>query len=72
MSYSSCLKCGNMVGWYDKYCLKCQEQYGLPDDREFQKTWHPKDYKAEAKAIVWDDLALAESRRRAASKEGTR
>lgn len=37
MSYSICLKCQQMVGYYDKYCKKCQDKFGLPDLPDFQK-----------------------------------
>ena len=42
MSYSICLKCQSIVGWYDKYCDDCQKKFGLPDLREFQRTNYPK------------------------------
>lgn len=37
MSYSVCLKCKNMVSWYDKYCSLCQKRFGLPNLPDWQK-----------------------------------
>ncbi|NKQ39510.1 MAG: hypothetical protein HF967_08630 [Methanosarcinales archaeon] len=45
MSYSCCLKCGKMVGWYDKYCQECQVKFKLPDEPEWQRENSPEDYK---------------------------
>jgi len=62
MSYSVCLKCGKMVGWYDKYCPVCQKKFGLPDIRDWQKNNHPDisdNYKKWAKKEVKKDFAQA-------------
>ena len=57
MSYNVCLKCKEWVSNFDKYCGLCQEKFGLPDDREFQRNWVPADYEAAVKAEVEKDLA---------------
>jgi len=41
MSYSICLKCKEMVPFYDKYCKKCQQTFSLPNIPDFQKEWTP-------------------------------
>ena len=38
MSYSTCLKCNDMVEWYNKYCKDCIKYYCLNDDNEFWKS----------------------------------
>ena len=41
MSYSSCLKCSQAVCDYDKYCMDCQEKFGLPNLPDYQKDNFP-------------------------------
>ena len=49
-----------MVGWYDKYCSSCQEEFGLPNLRcwqmeNFNNTYD--DYETWAKKEVEKDMA---------------
>jgi hypothetical protein len=37
MSASYCLKCGDMVGGYEKYCDSCIEKYGVRQTPNFWK-----------------------------------
>jgi len=60
MSYSVCLKCGRVVGYYDKYCPICQQEYGLPYLPDFQRTWNPQPgWQEAAKAEVARDMTAA-------------
>lgn len=58
MSYSICLKCMKMVGWYDKYCSGCREIFGLPDLPNWQReNFTYEDFDAWAKKEVEKDMA---------------
>lgn len=57
MSYSICLKCKKMVGWYDKYCSDCQKEFGLPNLPDWQKkNFVHEDFDNWAKKEVEKDL----------------
>lgn len=43
MSYSVCIKCGEMVGGYEKYCKLCANRYLVKNDIEFHRTPHTKE-----------------------------
>lgn len=54
MSYSVCLKCEDMVGGYQKYCIECSQKFNLRNDELFWKnTAWPKDKESEiAKDVI--------------------
>ena len=58
MSYSVCLKCRNMVRWYDKYCSLCQKEFGFPDLPDWQKkNFTHEDFDNWAKKEVEKDMS---------------
>lgn len=58
MSYSTCLRCGQPVGCYEKYCRACQQKHSLPEEPDF---WRGRRYPTpeERAAIVAADMAAA-------------
>lgn len=59
MSFSICLKCRKMVPWYDKYCLDCQDTFGLPNRPNWQKdNFTHENFDAWAKREVEKDLKI--------------
>lgn len=57
MSYSVCLRCKEMVGQYEKYCIECAKKY--KQDKDF---WRNNGYDAfqeprREKEMCKDDLA---------------
>ena len=49
MSFSVCIKCRQMVSYYEKYCPDCVSKYGVRQDETFHKRVYldSKDYEAE-------------------------
>lgn len=42
MSYSSCIICGTMVSYYEKYCDKCLTKHHLKQDENWGRGYHDK------------------------------
>lgn len=45
MSYSTCIHCQEMVGFYEKYCNDCVQEHNLKQDDTWHRTQSPNSYK---------------------------